>query len=1259
MKNYSVYFCFLYFLLSNLFVAKGQTIGYVKPFASGTGDGSSWANASNDIQATINALDAAPPTGTGTKELWVAAGTYFPGNTITSTFFVKSGIRMYGGFLGTETALSQRDFAMNITTLSGDLGMPNISSDNCYHIITAAQTSNTTTGVTIDGFTIRDGNANYASAFYYANNDTNLVIRHCSGGGIYILGGINEIANNKIFNNKSIASGGGIFIESGVNTIINNTIYDNSSYSNNCDNPPGGGGMCIINSTNTFTNNVIHHNMTYNYGNGGGILLDQCSSSFTNNTFYNNKSDIMNGGGVCCKHATTTFNSNSFYANIGEDGSAIYAEDTSFCKFINNAIYQNLGYTGAAIHCYGTTTLINNTVYANAANSFSAQVGGLFIEGHSKIINNIFWGNKINGNINMLGVDYRHISTATPDTVRNNIFQLPNTSYNSTSNNSLGAFINTNFFVQNPLFSNTTDIDGLDNILHTIDDGLHLLGGSPAKDAGINLVGVPNIDIIGEVRPQGAGIDIGAYEGEVCAKHSLYVDASRSVSGNGHSWATAYKTLDEAILMGHFCAIVDTIHVAEGVYIPNKKPYDNVSEITTTDPRDKTFHLPDGIVLYGGYPTGGGTRDPLSHSTILNGDIGIVGDSTDNCYHVVFAFPPANLGVTIDGFIITNGNANGTINGIAGTIVINGYSFPRNVGGGIFAVRGKNIYNNNTVYNNFAYIGGGIMGQAGNASGSTLLSNSRMYNNMTEAGGGGVSFYDDHGTVTLINNVFHHNIGGGIFLSVKAAIVMDNLLHDNLMCGGGYISANVITFKNNIIHHNTNSYSNGGGFGLSISNFLPASGVSQVTNNTIYANTASNMGMGGGGLFIVGHYLINLADNLIYSNTAKASGGGIYIISGPCTLINNTLHNNHTDYNGGGVCVEGNGYKCSLTSNSVYANTAGNYGAGIYASGKNLLTKNNIYNNNNALKGGGIYTNGTAKLLNNTIYTNSAIEEGGGIHASATDSLSSNIIYNNSSKLGGGIFLSDFTKIVNNNTLYANLASVNGGGICIGESYFVTSPLYNNLDNNLFWKNKNNTATNVEGADFCSLVPNNQTLFRNNLLQLPSSSYTTTGSGYYDLGAGASSNIFQQNPLFLNSAAPMGADNLPRTSDDGLQLTAASPALNTGNNFTWLPPTDCLGMPRIFGGTVDIGAYELQPFVGIDAPENLPIIIAPNPSSTGVFYINTYDFNNKQAVITNLLGQTSIFFIQDNQINLSDFPAGIYFLTIENWKQTFKLIKED
>lgn len=138
------------------------------------GSGDSWTNAYQHLQDALIEANC--------TEIWVAAGIYRPDegsgqsdNDPNSTFPLKPDVAIYGGFTGTETNRNQRDWATNLTVLSGDIDgndiveangiltdTSNIIGTNAYHVLVADGTTGTPIAATtrLDGFTITAGHAN-------------------------------------------------------------------------------------------------------------------------------------------------------------------------------------------------------------------------------------------------------------------------------------------------------------------------------------------------------------------------------------------------------------------------------------------------------------------------------------------------------------------------------------------------------------------------------------------------------------------------------------------------------------------------------------------------------------------------------------------------------------------------------------------------------------------------------------------------------------------------------------------------------------------------------------------------------------------------------------------------------------------------------------------------------------------------------------------------------------------------------------------
>ena len=240
------------------------SIRYVKPGGSGTGDGSSWANASGDLRTMLRAS-------TTGNQVWVAAGTYKTTPVSTSatyddrvlSFVIPSGVQVYGGFAGTETSLDQRRLSYPLNTiLSGDIGLPTTGStfDNTYHVVTF---QNVATGTLLDGFVVRDGGNNSNTQFPFPPGGY-------VGAGIFnttTTGNISSptIQNCQITKNEGAFAGGGMSNRgdgSGTATLINCLFSENyGEHAGAISSPSQSAGSGIVTN---FTVNMLNCNLVNN-----------------------------------------------------------------------------------------------------------------------------------------------------------------------------------------------------------------------------------------------------------------------------------------------------------------------------------------------------------------------------------------------------------------------------------------------------------------------------------------------------------------------------------------------------------------------------------------------------------------------------------------------------------------------------------------------------------------------------------------------------------------------------------------------------------------------------------------------------------------------------------------------------------------------------------------------------------------------------------------------------------------------------------
>ena len=308
-----------------------------------------------------------------------------------------------------------------------------------------------------------------------------------------------------------------------------------------------------------------------------------------------------------------------------------------------------------------------------------------------------------------------------------------------------------------------------------------------------------------------------AYAGSV-----LYVDDDATPGGDGQSWETAYRFLQDALANADG---FKEIHVAQGTYRPDR----NEANPQGSGDREARFHLVNDVALQGGY-AGIGADDPDArdihlYETLLSGDL--LGDDGDdfadndeNSYHVVNG---GNNAAVLSGFTITAGNANGG-------------QLPY-IGGGMWA--GNHTTIDCIFIGNTAGAGGGYGAQTQYNHVTFLRCN--FIENQATARGGGVFLDFSGNTATLIDCKFIRNtagdLGGGACCYLDAALTLINcdfIGNSAGLAGGG--CCNVFsTASMNLINcrfvGNT-AVLNRGGIGLDI-------GPLQVIGCTFHANTAA------------------------------------------------------------------------------------------------------------------------------------------------------------------------------------------------------------------------------------------------------------------------------------------------------------------------------------------------------------------------------------------------------------------------------------
>ncbi|GAB4027755.1 hypothetical protein GCM10028773_59940 [Spirosoma koreense] len=270
----------------------GGTTLYVNASASGANTGVSWANAFTSLQAALTAAKRCSQI----TQIWVAKGTYYPGidalgqtaplDPRTKSFVMQNNLAIYGGFIGNEANLSQRNPGQNTTTLSGDIQQDGQIANNAYHVIQNIPEYGSSLNSTaiLDGFIVRDGFAN----FVLTSGTTSSVSYPDSYGGGLINYNANPTIRNCIMFNNGAYYGGGLADNFASPALINNLFVANAGSFD------GGAIINELSSSPTLINCAILQNSARH---GGGIENNNSSNpALTNCSFSGNNASVAGGG---------------------------------------------------------------------------------------------------------------------------------------------------------------------------------------------------------------------------------------------------------------------------------------------------------------------------------------------------------------------------------------------------------------------------------------------------------------------------------------------------------------------------------------------------------------------------------------------------------------------------------------------------------------------------------------------------------------------------------------------------------------------------------------------------------------------------------------------------------------------------------------------------------------------------------------------------------------------------------------------------
>jgi len=463
------------------------------------------------------------------------------------------------------------------------------------------------------------------------------------------------------------------------------------------------------------------------------------------------------------------------------------------------------------------------------------------------------------------------------------------------------------------------------------------------------------------------------------------------------------------------------------------------------------------------------------------------------------------------------------------------------------------------------------------------------------------------------------SLGGAFYAKNSPRVSIDNSRFSNCYAGSG---GSIYLKNSSILVRDTEIRNNEAGRG-------GAMYIHQSSPELINLDIKNNMGGVAGGIY---YYNSNglISSSLVESNTSQGGGGGIVLHK----TSNVHMHNCHISYNiahgsGGGIALlEGSMpliEYCHISYNQTIFDQYIAKGGGIFITqhGNNALIENTLIGYNiSADDGGGIYTESETSIISSLFIHNEANADQG---------------------FGGGAVYALYQKcLILNCTFASNIASQ---GTCI---YATGASL--DIFNSIIW-------------DFG--ITEEKKIYMHNFLIDPviKIDHTDLEGGENQIGGSGTFQLFWgENNI----------DEAPEFSDpwqDLYTLEDNSPCINTGllDTLTFLLPMKDLAMnPRVYGPTVDMGAYENQSPVFIREEAGKDKLISrvypvPARDHINIELSERISQNTLTFEIISIGGQVIKSKRVSNPMNhlrvrLNNLPSGLYVLRVSDMTEQESLM---